>query len=303
MSRFLFLILSFFLVSCGERSAHYIVREQPPLDTKLQKPIVRQPLSRPPLKKNLPPISKTPPSALPKPITKSDPKPVSKPVSNSASKPGSKSGSKPAAKPVQIAKKIAQPAKNKKAPIIVLDPGHGGKDTGALSKKNAYEEKKLTLNTVNMIKNYLAQMGYEVILTRSKDAFVSLEDRAEIANKTKAFIFVSVHYNYCPNESAEGIEIFYYKDDKNPFTKRLIESRKLGETILSDIVKHACATSRGVKKANFAVIRETKMPAILIEGGFLSNPTERKKILDAHYQKYLAYGIASGIDHYIASIK
>lgn len=182
---------------------------------------------------------------------------------------------------------------------VVLDAGHGGEDFGAHSKKNHYEEKKLTLTTTKMVQNYLEQMGYKVILTRSYDTFVALEKRAEIANKANADIFVSIHYNHAPSQEAEGIEIYYYRDEKNPEAPRLVESKKLADRVLKRIVQHTEASSRGVRKANFVVIRKAAMPAILVEGGFLSNPGERKRILELAYRRYLAYGIAAGINHYL----
>lgn len=183
--------------------------------------------------------------------------------------------------------------------LIVIDAGHGGKDTGARSVKNGYEEKSLTLKTAQVVKTYLENLGYNVALTRTDDAFVELGKRAEMANELKADLFVSIHYNYSENSSAEGIEIFYFQDDKNPFSQRLVASKKLGEEMLRRIVKHTGASPRGVKRANFAVIRETKMPAILIEGGFLSNGHEREKIKEEHYRCYLAFSIARAIDHYL----
>jgi N-acetylmuramoyl-L-alanine amidase len=184
---------------------------------------------------------------------------------------------------------------------IVLDAGHGGKDTGALSAKKGYEEKERTLLTARIVKNYLEELGYRVTLTRTDDAFVSLPKRAEIANNLKANLFVSLHYNYCENSEAHGIEIFYYKDEKNPFSPRILASKRLGEEVLARITKHTGAYARGVKKANFAVIRETTMPAILIEGGFLSNPDELHKIKEESYLCYLGWAIARGVESYLES--
>lgn len=186
---------------------------------------------------------------------------------------------------------------------IVIDAGHGGKDTGTLSEKNRYEEKMLTLQTAQMVKTFLSELGYNVVLTRETDLFVPLEKRAAIANNLQANLFVSIHYNFCQADSADGIEVFYYKGDSAAKEPRLTASRKLGEEVLARVVKHTGATSRGVKTANFAVIRETKMPAILIEGGFLSNPKEREKLKDPQYRRYLAWGIAKGVDNYLTSQK
>lgn len=200
---------------------------------------------------------------------------------------------------LSIAPTPAAPTIPKKKEVIVLDAGHGGKDTGTKSDKNHYVEKERTLKTTKIVKNYLEELGYIVKLTRSDDTFVSLTKRAEIANELNASLFVSIHFNHCESPEVQGIEVFYYKDEKNPFNARLLASKKLGEEVLGRITKHTGASSRGVKKANFAVVRETKMPAILIEGGFLSNSEERAKIKDDPYLCFLGWAIARGIDQYL----
>lgn len=190
----------------------------------------------------------------------------------------------------------------KKREIIVLDAGHGGKDKGASSQKSHYEEKVLTLKTARLVKGYLESLGYPVILTRSSDVFLSLEERAELANTTGATLFISIHYNTAPDPKAEGVEVFYYKDDKEPKAHRLLSSKRLGESVLSTVVKHTGASPRGVKRANFAVIRKTQMPAILIEAGFLTNPKERDRIKSEAYLRYLSWGIAKGINCYLTPV-
>jgi N-acetylmuramoyl-L-alanine amidase len=198
---------------------------------------------------------------------------------------------------------LPPPISLRKKELIVIDAGHGGKDTGAKSDKNGYVEKERTLKTARIVKNYLEECGYQVKMTRTDDKYIDLERRAEIANDLKATLFVSIHYNYCANPDADGVEIFYYKDEHNPFAGRILASKKLGEEVLKRILKHTGAHGRGVKKANFAVVRETKMPAILIEGGFLSNPEERAKILDEPYLCYMGWAIARGIDSYLQRTK
>lgn len=184
-------------------------------------------------------------------------------------------------------------------PLIVLDPGHGGKDFGAYSLESPkYQEKFLTLTTSKMIANYLEQMGYTVYMTRTKDIFIELDKRSEMANSKKPKLFVSIHYNTAPAKNAEGIEIFYYNAGENK--KRSKESKDLAETILSNLLKETNAKSRGVKHGNLAVIRQTDMPAVLIEGGFLTNANELQKIKDAPYLKKISWGIAVGIDEYVS---
>ena len=180
-------------------------------------------------------------------------------------------------------------------PLIYLDPGHGGLDLGALIKSPYIEEKKICLTTAHLTKRYLEQMGYRVSMTRSRDFFVPLEKRVNLANKARAGIYVCIHYNSCPNDSADGIEV-YYTDEKN---KRSLGSKKLASSVLTNTVSRTSAKSRGVKRANFFVTRQTKMPSILIEAGFLTNSEERAKIKQRDYIDKIAKGIAEGIDKFI----
>ena len=180
---------------------------------------------------------------------------------------------------------------------IVIDAGHGGKDTGAMSKRDHYEEKELTLATARMIQHSLQQLGYKTVMTRQHDAYISLRGRAEIANAIEGDLFVSIHYNHAPSESAKGIEVYHYKE--SPQSKRIVASKVLAQDVLKRVVTLTGGESRGVKEANFAVIRETKMPAILVEAGFLSNARERECIHDPKYQRKIAWGIARGVDAYL----
>lgn len=179
-------------------------------------------------------------------------------------------------------------------PLIVLDPGHGGNDEGA--KAATVIEKKITLTTALITKKLLEDLGYRVILTRSRDIYVSLAGRAQIANKNQGDLFVSIHFNAAKNTSAKGIEVFYYNQDK---AKRTQSSRQLANRILYYLLDETAANSRGVKKANHHVTRETKMPAVMVEGGFLTNPDERLHLKDRSYLAKIADGIAKGVDKYL----
>lgn len=184
---------------------------------------------------------------------------------------------------------------------VILDPGHGGSDTGTQSvSKPRYQEKSLNLVTAKFLRRYLTQMGYKVELTRETDKFITLEKRAQIANDKKPDIFVSIHYNSAPSLEAKGIEVFYFNDKEQK--DRLVASKKLAQTVLKAVLHQTNAESRGIKQGNFAVIRETKMPAILIEGGFVSNESELQNLKDPHYLKKVAWGIAKGIDHYFQAL-
>jgi len=188
-----------------------------------------------------------------------------------------------------------------KLETIIVDAGHGGKDGGSISKRDNYEEKELTLATAFLIRSCLNQLGYKTVMTRNQDTFVPLDTRAEIANTLDADLFVSIHYNYSPNSDAKGVEVYYYKEEKNPPSTRIVKSKTLGDNVLKKIISTTGAESRGLKQANFAVIRETRMPAILVEAGFLSNQHEREKVRDPKYQRSIAWGIANGIDRYLES--
>lgn len=186
----------------------------------------------------------------------------------------------------------------KKPPLIVVDAGHGGDDFGTRSaSKPKYHEKSLNLTTALILSDFLQKMGYRILMTRSKDEFITLQKRAEFANDRQADLFVSVHYNSAPSKKAEGIEVFYYKSDEDK--SRSSESRKLAASVLAQLTQLTKAKSRGVKHGNFAVIRETKMPAVLVEAGFLTNEDEMEKIKDPAYVKSVAWGIAQGIQAYL----
>lgn len=179
-------------------------------------------------------------------------------------------------------------------PLIILDAGHGGTDEG--TKLNALKEKRLTLLTVMLTKKHLEALGYRVMLTRGRDIFLSLSKRVAMANKTKATLFVSVHYNSAPSADAHGIEIFYF-DSKDVWRSRA--SKRLAHCLLHRMIEQTDAASRGVKPNNFHVIRETDMPSVLVEAGFITNAKERQKLKDRSYLDRIAMGIAQGIDKYL----
>lgn len=181
--------------------------------------------------------------------------------------------------------------------FIILDPGHGGHDVGTQSiSKPRYQEKSLNLVTANFLKEYLQQLGYKVVMTRHKDKFISLERRAQFANELKPDMFVSIHYNSAPSAEAQGVEVFYFQSRENK--QRTAKSKLLAQAVLKQVLEATGAKSRGVKQGNFAVIRQTEMPAILIEGGFVTNEEELQKLKDPLYLKKLAWGVAKGIEEY-----
>lgn len=186
--------------------------------------------------------------------------------------------------------------------LVVLDPGHGGSNIGTQTKsKPRYQEKSLNLVTAKFVQTYLQQLGFQVMMTRNEDRFLSLNERAEFANENKAILFVSIHYNSAPSPEAEGIEVFFYQSNANK--TRSHTSKKLAQSILKHTLSLTQAKSRGVKHGDYAVIRKTDMPAVLVEGGFFTNPAEMEKLKDPAYIKKLAWGIASGINDFAALTK
>ncbi|MFC2336813.1 MAG: N-acetylmuramoyl-L-alanine amidase [Negativicutes bacterium] len=181
---------------------------------------------------------------------------------------------------------------------IVLDPGHGGEDPGAIGPTGV-TEKSITLRVAETAQALLEEAGAKVIMTRTEDTEVSpkhrqatdideLQARCDIANKAGADIFISIHMDSFVNRKAGGTTSYYY-------AKGSAASRKLAAAIQDAVVKEIGTESRGVKSCNFYVVRHTKMPAILLEVAFVSNPQE-EKLLDSDIGvKHAAVGLARGI--------
>ena len=189
---------------------------------------------------------------------------------------------------------------------IFLDPGHGGSDPGAIS--GGVREKDLTLSVYNKVSSKLASLGYTVLTSRNVDKDVDLVDRADQANKANADMLLSIHFNAGGRGIARGIETYYYQatadrvpkinkeNHNNP--ERLERSRKLANKVQQNLLYQTGANDRGVKRASFTVLRETSIPSILVELGFIDNPEERNKIKTNEYQERLANGIVDGIVEY-----
>ena len=201
--------------------------------------------------------------------------------------------------------KDASRDKNTKRAIF-LDPGHGGSDSGAV--ENGVREKDLTLSVYNKVSSRLASLGYTVLTSRNTDKDVGLVSRADQANKSNADIFLSIHFNAGGRGTAYGIETYYYKPEagytpainkenhNNP--ERIEKSRKLANKIQQNLLYKTGAYDRGVRRASFAVLRETSIPSILVELGFIDNQEEVNKIKTNEYQEKLADGIVDGIVEY-----
>ena len=201
--------------------------------------------------------------------------------------------------------KDASRDKNTKRAIF-LDPGHGGSDSGAV--ENGVREKDLTLSVYNKVSSRLASLGYTVLTSRNTDKDVGLVDRADQANKSNADMFLSIHFNAGGRGTAYGIETYYYKHeqgyepeinkDNHNSPERIEKSRKLANKIQQNLLYKTGAYDRGVKRASFAVLRETSIPSILVELGFIDNQEEVNKIKTNEYQEKLADGIVDGIVEY-----
>lgn len=188
---------------------------------------------------------------------------------------------------------------------IVLDAGHGGSDPGAIKNLNEGEEnekriteKELNLRVVKALEPKLAAKGYEVVLTRSRDEYVSLLKRSNQANSINAEIFVSVHFNASSNEEAMGVEVLYAPAEKVEI--KTAEQYHLAKAILDGVIRETGAKSRGVKsRPDLIVLNKTSMPAALAELGFMSNDSEIEDILSPGYIEKLAEGMYKGIVKYV----
>ncbi|MEG2119394.1 MAG: N-acetylmuramoyl-L-alanine amidase, partial [Pseudoflavonifractor sp.] len=172
---------------------------------------------------------------------------------------------------------------------IVIDPGHGGARSGAV-----YEgilEKDLTLSISRKLGAQLFDQGYNVVMLRKTDTEMDLYERADIANAVGADVFVSVHCNAFENPEINGSLTYYH-----PSSKR---SERLAKAIAAPLAKATGAKDRGVADADFVVLRETNMCAVLVECGFMTNHEELMKLNSSEYQDKLAKGIAEGITDYL----
>ncbi len=169
---------------------------------------------------------------------------------------------------------------------VVIDPGHGGHDNGGQWGK--VYEKHLALDTATRLESTLQKMGYQTVLTRRSDYFITLPERVSTGNRYRNAIFVSIHYNYTWKEQVSGLETFYYNS----------EGQRLAELVQNSIVRNTHTVDRNAKFARFYVIRNSTLPAILVEGGFVSNETERNRMKSAWFRDLIARGIAEGIQRY-----
>jgi N-acetylmuramoyl-L-alanine amidase len=218
--------------------------------------------------------------------------------------------------------------------VIVIDPGHGGKDPGAVGYKK-YREKIVVMQISQKLKSILESRGYKVHMTRSSDKQMKLSHRTKFANKKDADLFISIHANAVPEKSASkahGIECYFLSKSRTSRAKKvaakensadLSEMNYYGkESFLNTLSSHNIVASNklaidlqrgmlaslnksysdvkdgGVREGPFWVLVGAQMPSVLVEVGFITHPTEAKRLANSHYQKRLAQGLANGIERY-----
>ncbi|HIP02300.1 MAG TPA: N-acetylmuramoyl-L-alanine amidase [Campylobacterales bacterium] len=218
--------------------------------------------------------------------------------------------------------------------IIVIDPGHGGKDSGAVGYKK-YQEKNAVLKISKTLQGLLKKKGYKVYLTRDRDKFIKLSKRTHFANKKGADLFISIHANASPSAqklTLKGIETFFLSPAKTEKAKRIaakenksavtnmnsmskntllsflnttkiVQSNKLAIDLQKGMLtkvrkKHKDVRDGGVREAPFWVLVGAQMPAVLVEVGYITNPKEADRLFNPFYQKSLAEGMANGVNNY-----
>lgn len=190
--------------------------------------------------------------------------------------------------------------------FIVVDPGHGtytsasgsGMDSGAVGTGGLHEQ-IATLEMGKKTKTYLEERGATVVLTRTGGTYLTLAERAWMANALKSDVFVSIHCNSSTNKSANGSGTYFYAPVGNSNYDRA-ERQRLAQCMQNAIIASAGRSNYGVREDNFAVIRETMMPSVLIETAFISNLEEELLLASDDFRSKMAYGIANGLENYFA---
>ena len=189
-------------------------------------------------------------------------------------------------------KLINQSGSSIKNRIIILDPGHGGKDPGAV--KESYTEKAIVLKVGNLVRQKLEAAGAKVYMTRTGDTYPTLEQRVAFTKNNYGEIYVSIHVNSSTSSSAKGTETFYNVTTGDQYE----EDQKLATYINNEIVTNANMQNRGVKKADYYVIKNMIIPSVLVELGFISNTEDRQKLINDKYVEIYAQSIYKGIVDY-----
>jgi N-acetylmuramoyl-L-alanine amidase len=204
----------------------------------------------------------------------------------------------------------------RKVRTVMIDPGHGGEDKGAQGRRSI--EKILTLDLAARVEKLLRQAGFRTLMTRRDDSYVSPEERPEMLNSSEADVFLSLHCNSAkPNAEPNGVETYCLTPSGQSSTGTLRRRWRLTHfdeeagnqfdehnALLAYLVQYKILAGvtgvedRGIKRARFVVLKDAERPAILVESGFLSHPSEEKRLLDARYRDKLAVAIVEGIRAY-----
>jgi N-acetylmuramoyl-L-alanine amidase len=219
----------------------------------------------------------------------------------------------------KILEPVLRPGKIKNAgPVrtVILDAGHGGHDSGATGRRGM--EKEAALDVVLRAKRLLESQGYTVRMTRSSDVFIPLEQRAAYANRFPDAIFVSVHFNKSTKGTASGIETFALAprgvpsmDEQNfsysdlrqhPGHARDPENIALATALHSSMLRKMRLYDRGIKRARFVVIRDIKVPGVLLEGGFMNHPVDGNLIASSSFRDAFAKAILEGVNRYSSAV-
>ena len=204
--------------------------------------------------------------------------------------------------------------------VVVIDPGHGGKDKGAKDPWRSVEEKRVALYVAKKVRDILAKDRIDVKLTRNSDCYVSLKQRCQTAKRYRADLFVSIHLNAAKDQTASGLEtyvlapagcptIFKPQSNKVFDRKTYLGNRNdsaniiLGFMLQKSMLKFIRGRDRGIRRSRFYVLRNVACPAALVECGFLSNRADAEKFISKAYRDKIARAIAEGICSYLNSVK
>jgi N-acetylmuramoyl-L-alanine amidase len=199
--------------------------------------------------------------------------------------------------------------------VVVLDPGHGGQDSGALC--GDVLEKDLTLDVALRTELLLRATGFTTVLTRDNDRYVSLSERASLGNREGNSVFVSIHFNDSPRQGASGVETYYSLRQASrpgflwwlPFLPRAdsspiaTQSESLAVALQTALVAGTNAFNRGIKTEQFYVLANVQRPAVLIEGGFMTNRDDIARLTTLKYRGQLATAISIGLEQYRAALR
>jgi len=218
--------------------------------------------------------------------------------------------------PIAVYKERAASTSRNVIPVVVIDPGHGGKDSGATV--GGVVEKDLTLDVAQRVERLLQAEGMATVMTRVGDGYLSLAERVALTNRVPSCIFVSIHFNEGGKESSRGIET-YYADHQTvpgkpiaswlPFLQRAayqmpnVESQSLAGFVQEALVARTQASNRGTKTGQYFVIANVRHPAILVEGGFISSKDDMAKLSSIDYREQIAAAITEGIFRYRDLVK